>query len=299
MSQPLLWEISVRTSSEAEEAVMELLGSVFGQPALSYTNAETGAVTVSVYFPKQLDWPGARRVLLKAGLERIKACGLKVGSGRIRVRRIRLQDWAESWKRHFKPIKVGSALRIEPSWNRGRRRRGLALVILDPGLTFGTGQHPTTAFCLTQLVSRRHPSTRQSFLDLGTGSGILATAAAKLGYAPVHAVERDPEAVQIARRNARINRVKVHFLQRDLGELSRRAPRQFSVVCANLTSDLILAERDRILARLQPEGILVLAGILRTEFPQVQRAYEAAGLRLTGSRAEKEWRSGVFVWRCA
>jgi ribosomal protein L11 methyltransferase len=171
------------------------------------------------------------------------------------------------------------------------------VVVLDPGLSFGTGQHPTTAFCLEQLVARRSSKERQSLLDLGTGSGILAIAAAKLGYKPISALDFDAEAVRVARVNARRNRVadRIRFSRRDLTRMPRRAGRTYAVVCANLLADLLLAERERILARLQPVGLLVLAGILKTEFAAVQAAYEAAGLRLVASRAEKEWRSGGFT----
>ena len=146
------------------------------------------------------------------------------------------------------------------------------MVVLDPGLSFGTGQHPTTAFCLRQLVARRRPGEAQSCLDIGTGSGILAIAAAKLGYAPVDAFDFDPEAVRIARANARRNGVaaRIRFSRQDLTKLPRRSARKYSLVCANLISSLLLAERERILARLQPDGVLVVAGILKEEFAQVQ-----------------------------
>jgi ribosomal protein L11 methyltransferase len=138
----------------------------------------------------------------------------------------------------------------------------------------------------------------RSFLDIGTGSGILAIAAAKLGYGPVEALDFDSEAVRIARANARKNGVagKIRFLRQDVTRLPGRSSRRYSVICANLMANLLVAERDRILARLQPDGALVLAGILGTEFARVQEAYEAAGLRLVRGRTEKEWRSGVMRW---
>jgi ribosomal protein L11 methyltransferase len=213
--------------------------------------------------------------------------------------RVRQEDWAESWKRHFRPIGISSALLIKPSWSKQRSREGQAVVVLDPGLSFGTGHHPTTAFCLRQLVARRRPRESQSLLDIGTGSGILAIAAAKLGFAPVDAFDNDPEAVRIATANARQNRVsnRIRCFRQDLTRLSSQRPKQYSVVCANLISNLLLTERERILARLQPGGVLIVAGILDSEFAQVQRAYETAGLRLQASQTQKHWRSGAFAWR--
>ena len=173
------------------------------------------------------------------------------------------------------------------------------MVVLDPGLSFGTGRHPTTAFCLRQLVARRRWGEAQSFLDVGTGSGILAIAAARLGYRPVDALDCDPESIRIARANGHRNGVsaRIRFLRQDLAMLPRRNVRKYSVVCANLVSSLLVAERERILARLHAEGTLIVAGILKTEYEQVRNAFEGAGLRLTVSRTQNEWRSGAFAWR--
>jgi ribosomal protein L11 methyltransferase len=170
------------------------------------------------------------------------------------------------------------------------------VIELDPGLSFGTGQHPTTVFCLEELVTRRVPGERQSFLDLGTGSGILAIAAAKLGYSPVEACDFDPDALRTARANARENGVaqRIRFGTADVSKLPARAARSYDVVCANLISNLLVAARKRILARVAPGGALVLAGILATEFDEVRRVYESAGLRMLASATRNEWRSVSF-----
>ncbi len=208
------------------------------------------------------------------------------------------EDWSESWKRHFKPIEIGSRLLIKPSWIKRRPRKNQAVVVLDPGLSFGTGNHPTTAFCLRELAAHRQPGIAQSFWDLGTGSGILAIAAAKLGYAPVRAVDFDPEAVRVARENARQNQVlrQIQIAREDVTQIRLTSREKFDFICANLISNLLLAEKRRIVNRLQTGGRLVLAGILQKEFPQVQRAYEKAGLKLAGSQIEGEWRSGAFIF---
>ncbi|MGO8931868.1 MAG: 50S ribosomal protein L11 methyltransferase [Limisphaerales bacterium] len=299
MKPTALWRISVATMPEAEEAVTELLTSTFGQPVASYTDTETGIAAVSVYLSTRLDWSRARQAELAAGLKRMARSGLKLGPGQISLRRIRKEDWAESWKVHFKPLVIGSALLLRPSWSRRRPQKGQAVVVLDPGLSFGTGRHPTTGFCLRQLVTRRRSGTSQSCLDIGTGSGILAIAAAKLGYAPVDAFDFDPEAIRVARANARRNgvAVRIRFRRQDLTKLPRRGARQYSVVCANLVSTLLVAERARILARLSADGVLVIAGVLEREFAQVQRSFAAAGLRLTAGRTQNEWRCGAFSWR--
>jgi len=298
-----IWKVSISTSTEAEEAVTELLYGVFEVPVSSYTDVETGEVTVATYLAGGTPaLPGKDTDALKIGLKQIQGFGLNIGSGKISFQKVRREDWAESWKRHFKPIEIGAALLIKPSWVKRRPKKGQAVIVLDPGLSFGTGQHATTSFCLHQLASRSTRNTQRatrSFLDIGSGSGILAIAAAKLGYAPVDAFDFDPEAVRIARDNARKNRVthKVHIARGDVTKLPLRSQKKYGLICANLISTLLLGERARILARLRPDGVLVVAGILNSEFGLVQRAYEGAGLRLIASRTEKEWRSGAFRYR--
>ena len=298
MKRSALWRISIAIVPEAEEAVAALLEDIFSQPAVLYTNTETGATSATVFCQKPSALSPAKRGQLVSGLQRVKEGGVNIGLGKICVARIRPQDWAESWKRHFKPITVGRALLIKPSWSKCRPRRGQVMVVLDPGLSFGTGQHATTAFCLRQLVACRRQGPAQSFLDLGTGSGILAIAAAKLGYAPVHALDNDPQAIRVARTNALRNRVlpKIRFSLRDVTQLACRCNRTYDLICANLTDSVLLTARDPILARLRSNGMLVLAGILTAEFARVERAYEAAGLRLVVSRPGAGWRSGSFAF---
>ncbi len=286
-----LIKVSLRITAEAEDAVLELLGGVFGQPASIYADTEKHTTSAIIYLEK---FTTAQRAQVREGLRLIRVAGLDVGSGRISVRSVPKENWAESWKRHFHPLEIGPRLLVLPSWSKQKPKRGQAVVILDPGLSFGTGHHATTAFCLAQVATRREDARPQSLLDVGCGSGILAIAAAKLGYAPVVAFDFDPEAVRVAKENAAVNHVALKLAQQDLTKMPRRSAEKFDVVCANLMYDLLIQERDRILARLAPGGTLVLAGILRTQFAKVQTAFEVAGLRLVASRAAKEWRSGAF-----
>ncbi len=296
MKRAPLAKISIATSREAEEAVAELLLRVFGQTPSAYLNAETGETTVSTYLEKPTQWNPAVQTELREGLRVIAECGLDIGPGEISASKIRHEDWAESWKRHFKPLEIGSALLIKPSWVKRKPRKGQAVVILDPGLSFGTGQHATTSFCLKQLSAARRMESRQSFMDIGAGSGILAISAARLGYAPVRCFDFDPEAVRVAKANALQNGVahRVRPTRQDLTKLPLTSATRYDVVCANLIYDLLIAERERILNRVRPDGVLVLAGILQTQFTKVERAYCRSGWRLFATEVEKEWQSGAF-----
>ena len=292
-----LWHLAVHVAAEAEDATAELLGSSTGKPVTISRDADTQIATVSVYFERPAECPGEFRRSLRGRLADLKRCGLETAPGRISFRAVRREDWAESWKRHFRPMVIGRRLLVKPSWSRREPAQGQALVVLDPGLSFGTGQHPTTHFCLTQLAAARKPDKPQSFLDIGTGSGILAIAAAKLGYRPVRGFDFDPESVRVARENAARNRVSAAFrpVRRDLTRTPAPKVPRYDVVCANLLADLLTRERDRIVSHLRPGGRLVVAGILKSEFGEVRRTYEQAGLRLVADRTQREWCSGCFT----
>lgn len=298
MNRGDLWKITVATAPETEEAVGALLERVFGEPAVTFTDPERDRTEVSVFLPQRADWNLKLRRALEDGLVQLQRPGRPSGSGRIAARRIPREDWAESWKKHFRPLVIGRRLLLKPSWSARQPQPGQAVVVLDPGLSFGTGQHPTTRFCLAQLTAFRHRRSRPSFLDVGTGSGILAIAAAKLGYAPVQAVECDPEALRIARRNAAQNQVQrlLRLRRLEVAQLSSRPVRRFDLVCANLTSDLLLAHRQHLVTQLSGNGRLVLAGILERQFAEVHRAYRQSGMRLVARRIVGEWESGAFEY---
>jgi ribosomal protein L11 methyltransferase len=295
MKGEIIWKTSVATTTEAEDAVSELLGTLVSPSPSAYTDVETCVTTVSVYSTKPPKNLAATKTALRNGLRELKLFGINVGAARISIVKLPRENWADSWKRHFPALEIGDALLVKPSWIKRKLRPGQKLVVLDPGLSFGTGQHPTTGFCLHQLAKRG--ATRRSFLDMGTGSGILAIAAAKLSYSPVHAFDFDPQCVRVASANARTNRVenRIRITRSDLTKLPKRSAKQYDFVCANLLANLLIAERDRILSRVKLDGTLVVAGILSREFHEVQYAYEAAGWKLVASKVEKEWRSGAFI----
>ena len=296
-SKPL-WRISVTTSPEVEDAVGELLASIFGLAAAAYFDLESQTSHVSVFLEAGKFSTEAARREIASGLARIKSFGLDTGAAKIEIARVKREDWAESWKRHFHPLEIGKTLLVKPSWSKKRPAKNQAVVILDPGLSFGSGQHPTTSFCLREIARCLKSGTAQSFLDIGTGSGILAIAAAKLGYRPVHALDFDPESVRVAKENARKNRVadRLKLTRGDVTKLPRKPARQFDLVCANLIANLLIAERRRMVNRLKPGGTLVLAGILAAEFGEVERAFAELKLKLRASRVENEWRSGSFCF---
>ena len=287
-----LWQVSVATRAAHESFVVECLAGVFGESTSSYFDLERGQVCVSVYREARPRQEMLRR--LERALSHGSA-GSRARDAGIAVRLLKPRDWVNAWKRHFKPISIGRFLLIKPSWSRTQPQPCQAVVILDPGLSFGTGQHPTTRFCLERVATLRPRTGTSSFLDVGTGSGILAIAARKLGYHPVDAIDQDATAVRIANANARRNRVQVRIRKGEVGRLRPKHWGGYDLVCANLTSDLLLEHARKIAAQVRSDGCLVLAGILRVDFDRVRAAYEDLGWRLTKTTPVREWQSGAFV----
>ena len=297
MTRCAWWEISVSVPADAADAVAGIMEAVFAAAPVQCQRAGSSVTKVTVYLPKSARPDSS---LIKSLKERISA--LAVGEAarclrRIRVSRLKPENWRDSWKKHFRPIEFGGVLLIKPTWSHRKAKPGQTVVVLNPGLAFGTGHHATTAYCLDEIVRFRCGGQPAAFLDVGTGSGILAIAAAKLGYKPVRAIDIDPEAVRSALANARRNKVQrlIEFSAVGLANFKPDSPRTYGLVCANLSDDILLKERRRLARLVDYSGRLVVSGILRKYFARVQSAYEALGFVMERSRTEGEWRSGTFV----
>lgn len=192
------------------------------------------------------------------------------------------EDWADGWKKHFKPVRVGRFF-IHPGWIKPDENETHP-VRIDPSLAFGTGLHPTTQLCLKEM-DRLMPV--KSFLDVGTGSGILALAAASCGVPQVVALDNDPEACRVARENLQKNGMqgKVELIE---GEITRVAG-NFSLVAANILSGTLIPMAADLTARLAPKGVLLLAGLLNDEVSEVVTAYLEAGCRHVKTEDDGEW----------
>lgn len=200
------------------------------------------------------------------------------------------EDWASSWKEHFKPLTVGKRLLIIPSWDPTSTADGRQIITLDPGMAFGTGGHETTRLCLECLeqILTEKPAHDLPVLDLGTGSGILAIAAAKLGAQRVDAVDIDPQAVLVAEENCRINRVAdaVTCSTTPLEQL----PDGYHLILANILAEELVRMAPELTKRLLPGGLLVLSGILAEREQFVIDGFASQPLTLEASLAAGEWR---------
>lgn len=196
--------------------------------------------------------------------------------------------WRDGWRAWFKASRVTERVVIRPSWEPWVPAPEDRVLDLDPGTAFGTGGHATTRLCLAEadrLIGRGDPVAR--VLDVGTGSGILAIACARLGSHEVIAIDNDPEAVLVARENAARNAVDdlVRVSEAPLGSIGGT----FQLILANILAPTLLQLRDALVARLAPGGRVVLSGVLAEEGPAVRAGFEGAGLVFERGGAEGEW----------
>jgi ribosomal protein L11 methyltransferase len=208
-----------------------------------------------------------------------------------RARRLPEAGWRDSWKRYFKPARVGRGLVVKPSWAEYTAAAGDTVIEIDPGMAFGTGQHPTTAMCLRALEERLRPG--DTALDLGCGTGILAVAAARLGARRALALDVDPQAVKATRENAEANGVSGTVEAGD-GTLPEGARgERFDIVLANIGALTIERLAGALAAATRDGGSVIVSGFLEDAVEALTAAFEGAGLAVRGVEAEGVWRAIV------
>ncbi len=213
------------------------------------------------------------------------------GDWRTEVKLLPREDWAESWKRFFHVDKVSNRVWICPSWETCTPAPGDVVVEIDPGMSFGTGQHATTRGCITFLDDLARDAHALSVLDAGCGSGILAIAAAKLGYGRIVAFDNDASSVAIARENAAHNGVaeRIAYYTVDVNAMPSWDPAD--VVVANILAPVLIENASRLIATLNPvpTARLILSGILLDQANEVLDAFTEAGLSLVDRIDMAEW----------
>lgn len=238
-------------------------------------------VWLEVYFPTFVEAQLASRSLAAAK-------GVLAAS----VRGYAPRDWQSFWKHHFKTRDFGARLRVCPAWSR-RPKKGRVSVIINPGLSFGTGDHFTTRFCLEMIDSLSRPRPPGSFLDVGTGSGILAIAAARLGAKQVVATDNDEQALEHARANAKLNGLsrRIRWVVSDITADALPVGR-FDIISANLYGMLLVGAAPSLVRA--TKKYLILSGIREQETDMVADAFINLGARETVRDGNGEWSGLVF-----
>ena len=199
-------------------------------------------------------------------------------------------DWVARVREGFRPFAAGP-FRIVPAWETAAPARGGEhVIVVEPGLAFGTGTHESTRLCLAALAERARAGPLGSVLDVGTGSGILSVAAARLGAQRVIAIELDEEALPVVRRHAELNRVPIRLVRGDGARAVRVAA--FDVVLANISAPLLVERAEELAGTTRGHGALILSGFLVEDLPSVRAAYAALGD--IDVRVEGEWAALVL-----
>ena len=212
--------------------------------------------------------------------------GMELGTLKISQEGVREQDWAECWKQYYKPFRAGEHLVIKPSWEVWDAQPGDLVIELDPGMAFGTGTHETTNMCMQLLERCLKPGLR--VMDVGTGSGILAIAAAKLGAQNVLAIDIDPDAVKVAKENVELNHVAKQ-VRVVVGDLCKSEAMPCEVAVANIVADAICMLAGPMTRHLVKGGLLICSGIIREREADVQKAAREAGYRQVDRIEKGEW----------
>lgn len=314
----MVWhEITIYTAEEAVEAIANYLndqgaggvaieesGSLnrprdtsLGQwYELPLNDIPEGEAVVQAYFA---DRKQAEQVAdgLRRFIDDIRAYPLDVGMALISMKEVQEEDWANGWKQYFKPVAITDRLVVKPTWEPYEAKPGEVILELDPGMAFGTGTHATTSLCLKVLEQTVKPGI--NVIDVGTGSGILAIAAAKLGASSVLALDLDPVAVSSARENVRLNGIEgaVEVAESDLlgvlqgsgvgKQLQFRLPAQ--LVVANILAEIILMFVQDVYDALEVGGVYVVSGVIERKKEEVRQALERAGFHIERTETDQEW----------
>ncbi len=258
----------------------------------SYENKETKKVYHTVYALTEAD--GRRNFdFLQENIPMWNEYGTDLGA--IEYFEMKREDWANVWKKYFNIIHISKRLVIKPSWLEFEPAADQVVIHIDPGMSFGTGQHATTSFCLKMIDKLADDADVRTFLDAGCGSGILTIGAAKLGYEDLHAFDFDPDAVRIAAENLEINGFTGKDVKLTVDDAEvYQAGKQFDLVCANILGHLLVKFKNNIDTWVKPGKYLALAGILNEEFEALAEEFTALGYTEITRQSEKEWTGGLF-----
>ncbi len=276
---------TVLPSPEAADTLLELLDADAFTPTV-WEDIETHTTRLEVFLEDAAQASEVEAAILGAA----KLANLTVALSR---ERLPAADWSEAWKRFFHVEHVSERITIRPSWEAYTAAPGEVVITLDPGMSFGTGRHPTTRACLQFLDQLAVGDLTRPVLDMGCGSGILAIAARKLGFTHVRGFDYDPDAVVVAQANAALNETTIPFGVQDLAANLD----QGALVLANILGPVLITYAAEVACAVLPGGHLIASGILDTLYPEVKAAFEAHGLIEEQSILIGEWRSGRFAKR--
>lgn len=301
-------EVTIKTTTEAVEAITNILD-----------NERTGGVIIEdpkdFLFQKknELDWDyveeevfnksGQEGVLIKTYISEernvmevienikqkvlgLKEFGIDIGEGSVSLGQVKEEDWANEWKKYYKPTKVGQKIVVKPTWEEYEEQEGDLIIELDPGMAFGTGTHETTSMCIREL--EKYVDETKRVFDIGCGSGILAIAAAKLGAKEVVAGDLDEVAVKVSKENCEENNVSDKVIVKH-GSLFEVVEGKADVIVANIIADIIKILAKDVSKFLTEDGVFISSGIILAKIDEVVEALEQNGFEIVEIIKLGEW----------
>lgn len=298
-------ELAVKVHPEAVESVSELLsrytsdGVVIDEPielvdeGQEYRVLAGQPVSVRLYLAQD-GTENEKRQEIERGLWHLSAIGAHFVS-EVQTRTVRDEDWANAWKEHFYVTHIGQRIVIRPSWREYTPKPQEVVLTLDPGMAFGTGLHPTTRMCLELVERLVQPGMK--FLDVGTGSGILSLAAAKLGVKEIYAIDNSSVAVESTQANAQMNDLGEQ-IEVVLGVLdddsAARMEGHYDFVIANILAGVIGSIAPQLARVMAPQGLLVVSGIIEARLHDALDPLLAAGLEVVEQSMIDDWMALVL-----
>lgn len=303
-------EVQIATTLEAEEAVVNLfyetgakgvviestenLMMLKEDPTVNYIdesilNMDPNASIVRGYFNEELDCDECIHQLL-TGIKKLPSYGLDPGSCELSITEVEEDDWANSWKKYYKPTKVGKRIVIKPIWEEYEAKEDEIIVNMDPGMAFGTGTHETTQLCVTRLEEYVKPG--DMVLDIGCGTGILSMIAAELGCEKVIGVDLDPVAVKVAQDNIEMNGLsdKIEIREGNLVEVIDAAEKA-DIIVANILAEAIIELSGMIIPFLKENGVFIASGIINDRLEAVLDQLNQEGFEILNIEQMGEWNS--------
>lgn len=245
---------------------------------------------LKAYLPADSPWK-EKIELLKTYIENLTDLFPDLKQPDFTVKTLSDPDWGEQWKKYFKPLRIHKNIVIKPTWERFTATGRDIVIEIDPGMAFGTGQHSSTRMCLEaleEILLKDRSIKNWRVLDVGTGTGILSICCAKMGAAKIVAVDIDPQAVEIARKNVAINHVgdRVEVVNSDI---SKYRTGGFDLIVANLNAEPLIKLRPHLMTLMEKKGYLIISGIIEQSVGAIEKKFLKEPLSVQGVLRDKEW----------
>ena len=293
MSNDKLYSITISTDAVNGNIISELLPSIDIYPS-SYFDCDDNIARLNLYYENATECD-ERFIQIKAAINQwVDLAGIDLSAIEFVKGDLVKEDWSEKWKEFFHVEKISERLVIKPSWEDYTPEGNDVVIEIDPGMSFGTGNHGTTKGCL-QLLDRLSIDIQDSFLDMGCGSGILSMAASKLGIQTIDGFDYDEDSVRIANENLVLSKCdNVKLTLENLYDLE--ISKNYTLVIANILAPVLMDNAKKIISALNPskKSRLVLSGILHEQFSDILQTFEPEGLELVEHVRIDKWSTGLF-----